>query len=610
MSPPAVVFLDVGGVVTPSPFPALAKVAKAYKMKPDVLKKKMQQYHLLWAKCERGQADPSEYLNFIRMKIGVDLAPWLHEIGHAPPNPQMLHVISLLRDRFPGIVIAAISNTVSRERSVNVNTSNDSKQNENVKKSKGANSFKDIWGRKLFDFVIESHIEGIRKGDGDAIFRLALRKLKDVNPSECLFLDDLKNNLVAPRKLGMQVQLAKTPLKAVKILLREFKLESHLIPNVKHPITALKLDRKVLQTYLEHNVKQWKKGRLVMHQFAFGQSNPTYHLISSSDATSSNKNERNLTNSFVLRKQPPGKLLPSAHDVVREYETMKYMGSQNIPVPEQILCCKDTNVIGTPFYIMRFVPGVVLTDAHLPTYNAGERTIIYENLFKVLAKIHSAPTPISNNKWIDRYVGRQLKRWGNFFEKSPNEKIPEAVELLAALRSHKFANEPPAKGFGGNVHGDFRLNNVIVNPDSKEIMAVLDWELSTVGDCLTDVVSALAAHFIPIGTKPSDGPLDWRDESSGIPSPKRLLEVYCNERNVSIDGERIRFSMAFQAFRLAAIVQGVLDRSKQGNASQGAEMVQMFVAALSPYCQSALDWLNGAEIPGLLPPASPGAAKL
>ncbi len=317
---------------------------------------------------------------------------------------------------------------------------------------------------------------------------------------------------------------------------------------------AHRFDQAALEAWLDGHVTGFA-GPLTVTQFAGGQSNPTFHL----EAASGN---------YVLRKKPPGKLLPSAHAVEREYRVIAALADTDVPVPQALGLCEDETVIGTPFYVMAAVPGRVFRDPALPGLDPAERTAIYDAMNQVLAALHQVDPDavgLSDFGKPNGYVARQVARWSKQYRASQTNQVAAMDALEAWLTDHM-----PTDDQTGLAHGDYRLENMIFAPDQPRVVAVLDWELATLGHPLADLAyNCLNYHF----NHPFKGGLVGNDSAaSGIPSEADYVAAYCHRtgRDAIPDWP---FYLAFSLFRLAAIAQGVYKRGLDGNASS-AEAVK------------------------------------
>ena len=249
----------------------------------------------------------------------------------------------------------------------------------------------------------------------------------------------------------------------------------------KEVAERLRFDVGRLESYLRDHVEGFA-GPITVQQFKGGQSNPTYLIETPARR-------------YVLRRKPPGKLLPSAHAVDREYRVISALYAQGFPVPEPILYCADDAVIGTAFFVMSHVEGRVFWEAEMPSSNPAERAAVYDAMNATLARLHSydpAAIGLADYGRGENYVARQIERWSKQYRASETEKIEDMERLMEWLPAHLPPPQPPRI-----VHGDYRLDNMIIAPDSPKILAVLDWELSTLGDPLADFSYHLMQWHMP-----------------------------------------------------------------------------------------------------------------
>jgi aminoglycoside phosphotransferase (APT) family kinase protein len=315
-------------------------------------------------------------------------------------------------------------------------------------------------------------------------------------------------------------------------------------PALAFDVAALADD---LSTHLPEATGPWQ-----VAQFKGGQSNPTYLLTSG-------EGQR-----YVLRRKPPGKLLPSAHAVDREFRVMQALGHTDFPVPRMRLLCMDEHVIGTPFYVMDYVEGRILWDPLLPDMQPTERTAIFAAMNHTIAALHSvdyAAIGLADYGKPGEYIARQVSRWTQQYRASETEPIAAMDKLIDWLPAHIPAGEQTSI-----VHGDYRMDNVVFHPTEPRVIAVLDWELSTLGHPLAD----FAYHCMAWRLEPGQfrGLVGGDLSALGIPSEADYVASYCaRTRRPPIAPDVWEFYMAFNMFRLAAILQGVLARALQGNAS-------------------------------------------
>ena len=306
-----------------------------------------------------------------------------------------------------------------------------------------------------------------------------------------------------------------------------------------------RIDVAALEKYIGLKIAQ-------IEQFKGGQSNPTYCITVSSGKK------------YVLRRKPPGKLLPSAHAVEREFRVISALHPIGFPVARPYALCEDESVIGTAFYVMDCVEGRVLWDQSLPGMTKAERFAIWDELNSVISRLHLVDyraVGLEDFGKPGHYIERQIARWTRQYQASETEPMEAMNNLIAWLPK----NIPPETGTSV-VHGDFRLDNAIFHPSEPKILAVLDWELSTLGDSLADFAYHCMSWHIPPGQFRGIGGLDL--QSLGIPSEESYVESYCKRTaRASIDRSHWDFYIAYNLFRIAAILQGILKRVVDGTAA-------------------------------------------
>jgi len=322
---------------------------------------------------------------------------------------------------------------------------------------------------------------------------------------------------------------------------------------------AHRIDEARLGAWMAENVDGYS-GELQVCQFKGGQSNPTYWLA-------------DRDRQYALRKKPPGKLLPSAHAVDREYRVMRALSDTDVPSAKMYALCEDDSVIGTSFFVMEYVQGRIFWNVQLPDVEPTERRAIYEELARVLAAIHSVDLErvgLADYGRPDAYVARQVKRWTKQYLASQTSDIEAMNTLIDWLPANIPDDEATAL-----VHGDYRLDNIIFHPTEPRALAVIDWELSTLGHPLSDLAYTCMLYDVML---PKIGGLAGVDfENSGIPREEAFVARYCEL--VGRDGvPDLNYYKAFSIFRLAAIAQGVYKRSLDGNAS--STEAAMFGAAV------------------------------
>ena len=318
------------------------------------------------------------------------------------------------------------------------------------------------------------------------------------------------------------------------------------------------IDIYALGAYLHEHLAGFN-GPLTLEIFKGGQSNPTYKLITPAA-------------SYVMRAKPGpvAKLLPSAHAIEREFKVMKGLQGTAVPVPKMYCLCEDESVIGRAFYVMEFVEGRVLWDQALPGMTAPQRAEIYDESNRVIAALHKvkfADCGLANYGKPGNYFERQIGRWSKQYAASVTQPIPEMDKLIEWLPAH-IAASARDENMVCIVHGDFRLDNLLFHPTQPRVLAVLDWELSTLGHPLADFSYHCMGWHITPGTFRGIGGLDL--VSLGIPSEAEYIARYC-ERTGLTTPEALRadwnFYLAYNLFRLAAILQGIAKRVEAGTAS-------------------------------------------
>ncbi len=311
-----------------------------------------------------------------------------------------------------------------------------------------------------------------------------------------------------------------------------------------------RFDEAALERYLTQHVDGFA-GPLQVEQFKGGQSNPTYKLIT--------PNRR-----YVLRRKPPGKLLASAHAVDREYRVITALAQTDVPVAKTHCLCEDESVIGTAFYVMDCVEGRVMWDPTLPDYQPAQRRAIFEEMNRVIAALHQVnyeAIGLGDYGKPGNYFARQIDRWSKQYRASETETIAAFEKLIEWLP----ANIPPGDETT-IVHGDYRLDNMIFHPTEPRVLAVLDWELSTLGHPLADFSYHCMTWKIPKGVFRGLGGAKLAD--LGIPTEAEHVNAYCQRTGrAPIDPSHWDFYMAYNLFRLGAILQGIMGRVKAGTAA-------------------------------------------
>jgi aminoglycoside phosphotransferase (APT) family kinase protein len=314
---------------------------------------------------------------------------------------------------------------------------------------------------------------------------------------------------------------------------------------------AHRFDTVALERYLGVQIPGFR-GPVEVQQFKGGQSNPTYKVTAGGNA-------------YVLRRKPPGNLLPSAHAVDREYRVITALAQTDVPVARTYCLCEDASIIGTSFYVMGFVPGRVLWDPSLPGMAPHARSAIYDEMNCVIARLHNVDpraVGLADYGKPGNYFARQIDRWSRQYKASETERIDAMDNLIAWLPRHI-----PPDGRTCIVHGDYRLDNLIFAPEEPRVRAVLDWELSTLGHPLADFSYHMMAWRL--ATDEFRGLRGCDLAALGIPSEDAYLEMYLERTHAVARPSTAEwtFYLAYNLFRLAAILQGVMARAVAGNAA-------------------------------------------
>jgi aminoglycoside phosphotransferase (APT) family kinase protein len=345
----------------------------------------------------------------------------------------------------------------------------------------------------------------------------------------------------------------------------------------KDVAVALAIDAQKLSGYLRDTIPHFE-GPLTIRQFRGGQSNPTYLLETP-------------RRRYVLRRKPPGRLLPSAHAVDREFRVISALCHQGFTVPEPFVYCADESIAGTAFYVMGFADGRVFWDPDMPRSNPAERAAVYASMNATIAKLHTfdpAAIGLSDFGRGEGYVARQIDRWSKQYRASETESIRDMDALIEWLPH----NVPPQQAVR-IVHGDYRLDNAVVAHDRPDIIAVLDWELSTLGDPLADFTYHLMQWHMPHSeSRAGTGSLVGLDlEALGLPSLSGYVDLYVARTGLD-PRPHLPAYLAYNFFRIAAILQGIIGRVRDGTATSDhapakAEMIRPLAATAWRFAQEA-----------------------
>ncbi|KAK3084795.1 hypothetical protein FSP39_019149 [Pinctada imbricata] len=549
----AVIF-DYGGVIMPSPLGFFRRYEEYKGLPQGLISRTVVETgeEGAWCQLEKGVLSLQEFVKKFSQECSqrcgkpVDLSDMLVGLGErvSQPHPQMLDAIRCLRTE--GIKTALLTNNWVSPMTDNTLASID---------------------RSLYDVIVESCKVGMRKPD-PRIYHKCLEEL-GVKPEEAVFLDDLGVNLKAAKSLGIRTIKVTDPDIAIRELeeelggmcLRCYIEGTSTVP--KH--LQIPVDR--LATYLSTQLHIQDTEPPVLRCFKHGQSNPTYYV---------NYGGKHL----VLRKKPPGKLLPSAHAVDREFWVMNAVSKHGVPIPKMYGLCEDDSVIGTPFYVMEYLKGRVFIDRSLPGMSPPERRQVTMAMIDVLCKIHQVDIDAAGlTKYGKKggYLMRTVNRWAKQYEASKTGEIEDMDKLKDWLYKHMPTEERVTV-----VHGDFKLDNIMFHPDRPEVIGVLDWELSTIGDPISDLVGCCLYDYFPPGFALMPSSASPEEMASlGIPTTEELIQEYCRRMGIpSIPNWD--YYVAFALYRLAAILQGVYKRAISGQGSApNAEFVGEFAKKMA-----------------------------
>ena len=314
---------------------------------------------------------------------------------------------------------------------------------------------------------------------------------------------------------------------------------------------AADIPAQALENYLARHIEGFR-GPLTVERFKGGQSNPTYKLTTPSG-------------SYVLRRKPFGKLLPSAHAIEREYRVTDALALAGFPVARPLHLCTDDSDIGAAFYVMEHAEGRVFWVPHAPGLSAPDRAALFASLNETIARLHGfdpAALGLADFGKPQGYVARQIKRWSEQYRASETEPVAEMDRLMDWL-----PDACPRDSGASIVHGDFRLDNCIVHPTEPRVIAVLDWELSTLGDPLADFTYHLMQWFMPVSeTGAGVGTLKGHEQDPGVSTVEDYIASYC-DRTGRQGIPDLNVYMAYNFFRIAAILQGILGRVRDGTAA-------------------------------------------
>ena len=348
-----------------------------------------------------------------------------------------------------------------------------------------------------------------------------------------------------------------------------------IFSGVKEVDEKLQIDKNSLNDFL----KNLLGNKIIINdikQFKGGQSNPTY-LIST--------NEKDL----VIRRKPPGKLLKSAHAVDREYRVITALNQTDVPVPKTYAYCDDTSIIGTPFFVMDHVKGNIFWELLLPSCDHDQRRSIYLSMNDTIAKLHNVDfknVGLSDYGKHEEYMSRQIHRWTKQYKDSETQDIPEMNNLIEWLPKNL-----PDEQDTTIVHGDFRLDNMIFDKKNNSVVAILDWELSTLGNPIADFTYHMMSWRLPVGAR-GMGIMGADLQKLNIPKEDEYAELYYKKTGRT-KIQNWDFYMAYNIFRLAGIAQGIVGRVRDGTASSAqAKEYESFVPILGKLGWNIVERLN------------------
>lgn len=529
----AVIF-DMGGVILPNPKGIFQEFESRNNIPDGTLLSVIVEYgHMgAWAKLEMGLYTASEFIEHFSQecseKVGrpVNVSELLPSFNRANvrPYPQVIDAIKCVRAE--GLKIALLTNNW-----LNYQTQ----------------SFLPL-DRTLFDVIIESAVVKCRKPN-PKIYQMCLDRLK-LSPEQTVFLDDLGINLKTANKMGIHTIKVTDPDQAVGDLERllGFSLQGYMEGTVSIP-QKLTIPIDELTSYLNQIFDLPPSNEVpLVRLYKHGMSNPTYYV-------------RYAGREMVLRKKPPGKLIPLAHAVEREFRVMEALGKMGVPVPPMIAMCDDLSVLGTPFYLMGLVSGSIFKNPLLPEKHDFERKRIYSAMIDVLCKIHSVnitEAGLDDYGKKGNYVKRNFTRWAKQYETTKTKDIAAMTEMMEWIKDNLPENETTTV-----IHGDFRLDNIIFDSLDQKALAVIDWELSTLGDPLTDLATCCFMYYIPSDFPFLQGISDVDVSQYGIPTVQQILDQYTQIMNLP-PITNWHFYIVYTFFRYAAILQGVYKRAISG----------------------------------------------
>ncbi|XP_054028765.1 acyl-CoA dehydrogenase family member 10 [Dryobates pubescens] len=415
---------------------------------------------------------------------------------------------------------------------------------------------------KHFDVMVEPYREGMRKPD-PRIYKLCLERL-GVQPQESIFLDNSSQNLRAAAQLGIKTVKVDDPEAALKELetCLGFPLQG-FVPYTCSVRPDMEIPKDHLQKYLENVFGDHATGPLVVRQFGRGQLARTY-LVKFGDRL------------LVLKKELSDSLCPLGSAVRREYRLLKALAEAGVPVPTVLALCEDRSTLGTAFYLMEHCAGRVYSDASLPTLQPSQRRAVYAAMSQVLSKIHSVDLRAAKLEDLEQhgnYIQQQVESWTKQYRAVETDVIPAMERLIQWLPLHFPESQKTTL-----VHGDFRMDNLVFHPDRPEVLAVLGWKLSTLGDPISDLANNCMAYFLPPHFSALRGLRKCDLGQLEVPTAEEYAQMYCGHMGVE-HPENWNFYLAFAFFRLAAMLQGLCKHPLAGrpapseNSKEDAQLV-------------------------------------
>ncbi|KAF6312423.1 acyl-CoA dehydrogenase family member 11 [Rhinolophus ferrumequinum] len=345
-------------------------------------------------------------------------------------------------------------------------------------------------------------------------------------------------------------------------------------PGAAEVLPQHKFDYRALEAYLKEHLPGFEaepEAKLIVTQYRSGQSNPTFYLQKGFQE-------------YVLRKKPPGPLLPKAHQIDREFKVQKALSSIGFPVPKPLLYCSNASVIGTEFYVMEHVQGRIFRDFTIPGVSPAERSAIYVAMIETLAQLHSLnihSLQLEGYGIGAGYCKRQVSTWTKQYQAAAHQDIPAMNQLSNWL----MKNLPDNDNEENLIHGDFKLDNIVFHPTQSRVIAVLDWELSTIGHPLSDLAHLSLFYFWP-RTVPFINQSSHFQEDVGIPSMEELISIYSRCRGITPILPNWNFFLALSYFKIAGILQGVYSRYLLGN--NVSENSFLFANVVQPLAETGL----------------------